>query len=221
MVRRRNRPYREMVGYGLGDPAEVLYGDDAEVVESDAKRAEEGALHTYAYADHLRPFINDAYMAAEYLGIRLSVADAVGAATERYEKRKASRASFLAAEEADPTGALNRYDAHDPVVYYVKLGPLVKIGTTKFIPSRLDSVSAEALLAAEFGTFALEAQRHREFQAERSHREFFHITERLCAHIAYVRAAFEKRVGKTTEEWLAEMKQLRRRVVEVPPSTSS
>lgn len=75
------------------------------------------------------------------------------------------------------------------VIYYVRIGDHVKIGTSTNVASRLRSFYIEdpaALLATEAGGHALEAQRHREFAAERVRpdRELFNPSPRLLAHIA-------------------------------------
>lgn len=84
------------------------------------------------------------------------------------------------------------------VVYYIRLGDRVKIGTTVNLRARMGSfmVTDEALLATEPGGRELEAQRHQEFAEERvveqggagRRRELFNPSIRLLAHIDDVRA---------------------------------
>jgi len=80
------------------------------------------------------------------------------------------------------------------VVYYVRLGDHVKIGTTTNLPARLASFYVDhdpnALLGSEPGGRDVEARRHLEFAAERVYRnrELFNPSPRLLAHIASLKA---------------------------------
>lgn len=77
------------------------------------------------------------------------------------------------------------------VVYYVRIGDHVKIGTSTNLKMRLSQLrlDADAVLATEPGSYELERQRHREFDAERiGRREDFNPSRRLLAHIETVRA---------------------------------
>lgn len=84
---------------------------------------------------------------------------------------------------ADPASA-------DSVVYYVRIGQHIKIGTTTNLPARLRSLSIDhdsgLLLATEPGGRKLEAHRHAEFVEDRllMDRELFRPSQRLRNHIA-------------------------------------
>lgn len=73
------------------------------------------------------------------------------------------------------------------VVYYIRIGDHVKIGTSINVSDRLRSfyLDESALLATEPGGYDLEKQRHREFADERvsTNRELFNPSRRLLAHI--------------------------------------
>lgn len=73
------------------------------------------------------------------------------------------------------------------VVYYVRIGDYIKIGTTKRLRQRISSLRAplDDLLAIEDGDHLLEARRHREFAADRidRRRENFRPSGALLAHI--------------------------------------
>lgn len=73
------------------------------------------------------------------------------------------------------------------VVYYVRIGDHIKIGFTTQLKSRMYSLYVEPLdlLATEPGGRTLEADRHRQFAAERvsPQRELFEPSPRLLAHI--------------------------------------
>lgn len=78
------------------------------------------------------------------------------------------------------------------VVYYIRIGDHVKIGTSTDLRGRMDALYAqpESLLATERGSYELEGQRHRQFDAERvnKRRELFNPSPRLLAHIENLRA---------------------------------
>lgn len=75
------------------------------------------------------------------------------------------------------------------VVYYVQMGEWIKIGTTKNLAQRMESLYVAhipgALLAWEWGGAALENERHVQFREERAwaNRELFNPSPRLRAHI--------------------------------------
>lgn len=75
---------------------------------------------------------------------------------------------------------------HDnPVVYYVGVDGLVKIGFTNYLPQRLEAwPPTTKILATEPGDFRLERQRHQEFAEYLIEREWFTYGPRLHAHIA-------------------------------------
>lgn len=81
------------------------------------------------------------------------------------------------------------------VVYYVRFGDRVKIGTTKDLDSRLLSIPHDELLATEPGGVYVEKQRHRQFQHLRAKvgnsREWFSLTPELADHIAAIRRRAE------------------------------
>lgn len=74
------------------------------------------------------------------------------------------------------------------VVYYCRIRPgVIKIGTTIQLAVRMDSfrLPADAVLAAEPGSYQLENMRHRQFEQLRIHprREDFHLDDSLQTHI--------------------------------------
>lgn len=87
-------------------------------------------------------------------------------------------------------------DAPDPdlppprvdVVYYLRLGDRVKIGTSRSPRQRLAALPGEELLALELGDASLERARHREFAADRlGTSEWFALSAALRDHVARVR----------------------------------
>jgi hypothetical protein len=70
------------------------------------------------------------------------------------------------------------------VVYYLRFGERVKIGTTFNPRQRFGALLHEELLAFELGDRVVEQQRHREFADDRlGTSEWFALTPRLRAHI--------------------------------------
>jgi hypothetical protein len=74
------------------------------------------------------------------------------------------------------------------VVYYLRFGDRVKIGTTTSLTTRLADIPHDEVLATEPGGHQLERQRHRQFEHLQirmgTHREWFRLTPELAEHIA-------------------------------------
>lgn len=75
------------------------------------------------------------------------------------------------------------------IVYYIRRGEFIKIGTTVNPVSRLGSLMPDEILAYEPGDVQREQARHRQFRTSRVARkgEYFRRTEELAAHIAALR----------------------------------
>lgn len=91
---------------------------------------------------------------------------------------------------------------HEPIVYYVRLADLVKIGTTQRIDNRMSAVSPQQIMGIERGSYFEEAKRHRDFKHLNTHGEWFRIEPDLETHINGLRSSFEKSAGATVGEWL-------------------
>ena len=77
---------------------------------------------------------------------------------------------------------------HCDVVYYVRVGEHVKIGTTTNLPARLKSYGPSEFLACEPGGLTVERRRHRQFAADlAAGREWFRPSPPLMAWIEAVR----------------------------------
>ena len=76
-----------------------------------------------------------------------------------------------------------------PVVYYLRVGQLIKIGYTSDLPQRLRAYPPDTLvLATEPGDMSLEQQRHRQFSWHRvAGREWFDPAPPLLRHINSLR----------------------------------
>jgi len=75
------------------------------------------------------------------------------------------------------------------IVYYIRRGEFIKIGTTTNPASRLKSLMPDEILAFEPGGVDLERGRHRQFRASRVARkgEYFHKTPELVEHMRRLR----------------------------------
>lgn len=93
---------------------------------------------------------------------------------------------------------------HPDVVYYFRLGPLVKIGWSRNIRARYETLRPEAIDAVEFGDAALERARHDQFLGDHQHAEWFRRSEALDAHIAERFRAFYETTGTSCAAWLRE-----------------
>jgi len=93
---------------------------------------------------------------------------------------------------------------HPPIVYYMRMSTLVKIGTSTNIRARVEAIGPQGVIAVEAGDYALEAARHQQFVQHHSHREWFHLADELAEHVAALRQAWHASTGQTTEEWLTE-----------------
>lgn len=78
------------------------------------------------------------------------------------------------------------------VVYYMRIGNRVKIGTTANLKQRLADINPEELMAVEPGSVRLERMRHREFGHLRTHGEWFRYRGMLVEHIAMMQRAGQK-----------------------------
>lgn len=81
------------------------------------------------------------------------------------------------------------------VVYYVRFGDRVKIGTTKNLDKRLPFIPHDEVMATEPGGPYVEQQRHKQFKHLRAKvgrsREWFRLAPELVEHIAGVKARAE------------------------------
>lgn len=78
-------------------------------------------------------------------------------------------------------------DDRENVVYYLRFGDRIKIGTTKSLRVRLAHLPHDELLAVEPGGYDVESSRHRQFRAHRISGEWFHAHDELTMHAARIR----------------------------------
>ena len=94
------------------------------------------------------------------------------------------------------------------VVYYLRFGDRVKIGTTTNPRQRFAAIRHEEVLAFERGDRRLEQRRHREFAEERAgSSEWFARSDRLSAHIDVLAGGVDP--WDRWRRWLAEAVSVR------------
>ncbi|MER8219707.1 hypothetical protein ABTZ58_03735 [Streptomyces sp. NPDC094143] len=93
------------------------------------------------------------------------------------------------------------------VVYYMRFGNLIKIGTTIRLYERAKDLKPDEILAVEPGTYDLELQRHRQFARYRANGEYFYPGPALREHIRQIQAKYNRRraSSKAVEETVAQM----------------
>jgi hypothetical protein len=106
---------------------------------------------------------------------------------------------YLSAQQARPL----RERAHEPIVYYFRLGNLIKIGTSRNVFARINDLNPQAVLAIERGGYADEADRHRLFADLRVHGEWFRDADPLSSYVRAVAAGFDGDFGCPLGQWLA------------------
>lgn len=73
------------------------------------------------------------------------------------------------------------------VVYYMRIGNRVKIGTTSNLGLRLKAINPEELMATEPGNTRTERSRHVQFKSLRTAGEWFKLESPLTEHIGKLR----------------------------------
>jgi len=84
--------------------------------------------------------------------------------------------------QATLTGA-----SSDSIVYYIRHGDTIKIGTTKMPARRFGDLMPDEILAFEPGAGRQEKLRHRQFRHLRRRGEYFRIAPELLEHIRQIR----------------------------------
>ncbi|WP_082513373.1 MULTISPECIES: GIY-YIG nuclease family protein [unclassified Leifsonia] len=94
------------------------------------------------------------------------------------------------------------------VVYYIRFGDLIKIGTSANPRRRIASLPHDEVLAFERGDRRLERQRHLQFAAHQMNRgEWFQVHDELLTHIATLRGGVDP--WDTHGRWLSALLALR------------
>jgi len=107
-------------------------------------------------------------------------------AAETIAAREREAAAQAAAQDALATLQPGTFgDAPGAVVYYIRRGKYVKIGTTTNLKQRMRDLMPDEVLAVEPGSYNLESALHAEFAEIRfsPSLEYFELTDELQAHI--------------------------------------
>lgn len=106
------------------------------------------------------------------------------------ERLEALVASLGGPWEPIPRRLDHRYDrVNSPVVYYLRLDRLCKIGFTTNLPKRTKQLPHDELLATEPGGMEVERHRHAQFRSLRHRDEWFRYEADLQTHVESLRAA--------------------------------
>ncbi|MBW1639251.1 GIY-YIG nuclease family protein [Microbacterium resistens] len=102
----------------------------------------------------------------------------------------ACRNEACADDASTPLPAPPRGTSGFSVVYYLRFGDRIKIGVTTSPAERFAAIPHDEVLAWEPGDAQTERARHRDFADARvdGHREWFHCTPALLAHVSVLRA---------------------------------
>lgn len=123
-----------------------------------------------------------------------SASIAIKLGRQRYERGMEERAlqQRRLGQERKEMKAFHRLleDNPDGVVYYIRRGEFVKIGTTTRYRSRMQALRPDEVLAVEPGSYSVEDQRHRQFASSQFHpgSEYFRIHDDLISHVVALRA---------------------------------
>jgi hypothetical protein len=164
-----------------GNPRHIWSNDDVVRLEGEDKTAELAALLTRN--DPASRQIEQTLLIFAASGIELSrqtveMAVKVGQYYHRLD------------EELNASARGVKPDQDGGVVYYVRRGSMIKIGTTINMQKRMTAIPPDEILATEPGSYSLEAQRHRQFRnlRVRGQVEWFHAAPLLQEHVLGVRA---------------------------------
>ena len=141
-----------------------------------------GARHIPAVNDP--SFKHFTQIVAEWKTADIELTEPLMAAAAQLAKARAAKVDHEAARLADlKPGAFG--DAKTGVIYYIRRGKYVKIGTTTRLRSRMRDLMPDEVLAVEPGSYALEGALHARFSSIRfaSWCEYFALTPELQEHI--------------------------------------
>ncbi|MGH3094582.1 MAG: hypothetical protein ACRDMV_01110 [Streptosporangiales bacterium] len=138
---------------------------------ADPRDSDERVATVLALDDSLRGPVTARLLAVSSAGVEIT-ADIL----EQIIVRCREDQSRPSAPLPDPT--------HDPIVYYLRFGDRVKIGTTTNRKVRFESIPHDELLATEAGGREVEQKRHRQFKGLYVLGEWFRYEQPLRDHIA-------------------------------------
>jgi hypothetical protein len=131
--------------------------------------------------------------------IATALQDMANAGVELTEDMVSAAVKMGRQKHADEQAKRHNAPERRSIVYYIRRGQLIKIGTTTNPASRFKSLMPDEILAFEPGHVDVERARHQQFHASRVARksEYFHWTDELATHVAVLR----KRHGEPDPAW--------------------
>ena len=96
---------------------------------------------------------------------------------------------------------------HEPIVYYMARGDLVKIGLSTNIITRHSILGMPELLAIERGDIKVERARHKFFVDLHVQGEWFRNVDPLTAYVGAVAEAFNADFGTDLSTWFEDLKE--------------
>lgn len=181
---------------GMGLPADAWIEDDEDLNEDAVKSVPRFQPILDAMLAHPGLHVLPRIMElADEFGFDPTDPDIIARAVESAKRSAARHLQYL-----DRRAELRR--SHDPVVYYMRTGNRIKIGTTVNIVGRIEAVAPEELVTMEHGGYALERKRHKEFDVLRTSREWFKYEDALADHVKWVAARFEADFGAPILQWM-------------------
>jgi len=135
----------------------------------------------------LLPEVVRELMRLQGIGVELTravVAELIELVEARYAGIELPRRPVVAPRAALAPLRFGHIPTGQQVVYYMRVGNRIKIGTTSSLRSRLAAISPEELMATELGGSALERHRHAQFRDLRTEGEWFRYEGVLFDHIA-------------------------------------
>lgn len=107
---------------------------------------------------------------------------------EHDEQREQEQKQWARELEERRQAAARLPNSPEGIVYYIRRGKFIKIGTTTRPRQRFAALMPDEILAVEPGSYTVEAERHAQFVAcQVAKREYFHPEPELIAHIRSLR----------------------------------
>ncbi len=161
------------------------------------RRSDAAAIVAECMAEngHLNSLVIPELMRLGDLGVDLGpelVARVIERADVAFSRQVAAAERSRELAEAGRRFTLSKFDAAGvvgEVVYYMRIGDRVKIGTSASLAQRLETINPEELMATERGDRRVESRRHRQFADLRVHGEWFRLEGALIQHIDALRVA--------------------------------
>lgn len=205
MPKLRSSPRGRTVANGSFVPREI----DSQYYSDGPRPSIREALSLVDTTDPAWPFVAAVLREFATSGVEI---DATSVATAlKVGKRRMYEAPHLVSA-VQPT----LVSSADSIVYYIRRGDFIKIGTTTSPRGRFVDLHPDEILAFEPGDRRQEKQRHRQFWHLRQSGEYFHPEPDLMDHIRTIRSLY----GDPDPAWRDLNRPRGRRSLPPPPLTS-